>query len=192
MTVKGKKLSAQQSSKDKFRELEASLENIQMASRISQMMIKQILEQLQTIRRDTDNTMGVVNDLQYRTLAILELGNLDKKKLNDLAQEYKLNDYSRASDQEDAIKGYELDNDGVVTENSVVIITSSTNGDEDKGIFRSKFKMSDCQLESLRQKLLGSQVGSSFEETISNDLHKITVLGIRKIISQEQEQGIKE
>lgn len=166
--------------KDKFKELDVAVKNMEMATRLTQMMVKQLLEQMQNSRIDIDNTMGMINDFQYRTLAMLELSGIDKKLLDKKADELKLADYNLASDKEDAIKGYIDDSNGVVGEDSVVTITSSTNGDEDRGIFRSKFPMSECLTPSIKEKIVGLKVGDSFEEQIKNDLHKITVVALKK------------
>ena len=182
--MKGQRLQPAKSGKDKMRELDVAVQNAEMATRISQMMLKQVLEQFQGLRRDVDNSMGILNDFQYRTLAMLEMSGFDKAELEKLAEKYKLADYTRASDQEDAIKGYINDDAGLIAEDSIVIITSSTNGDEDKGIFRSKFNMKECQTETLRNKLLGSKVGDVIEEEINGENHTITVLGLRKTIGE--------
>lgn len=175
--MNGRKLKPQQ---DRIKDLEVAVQNVEMATRISQMMLKQVLDQFQGLRRDLDNSMGILNDFQYRTLAMLELGNFNKEELDKLAEKYKLNDYMKASDSEDKAKGYILNDNGTIDENSVVIITSSTNGDEDRGIFRSKFKMTECQTESLRAKLIGAKLNDVIEEDINGDIHKITIVGIRQ------------
>lgn len=181
MHVTGKRLAKNKTSNEKIKELEVALSNTEMATRISQMMLKQMLEQFQNLRRDMDNTMGIINDIQYRTIAMLEVGNINKDELEAKAEELKLADYNRASDQEDAIKGYENDDNGIIGEKSIVIITSTTNGDNDKGIFRSKFNMEECRTESLREKLIGAKVGDVIDTELNGDLHTITVLGLRKI-----------
>lgn len=180
MNLNGKRQPKQSSTKQKLKELETQLSNSEMATRISQMMIKQMLDQFQALRRDLDNTMGILNDFQYRTQAMLQLGNFDVGELNVLAEEFKLKDYMSASDAEDEAKGYTLDPNGTIDEKSVVIITSTTNGDEDRGIFRSKFTMQECQTESLREQLLGKQVGDVVTEEINGDTHEITILGLRR------------
>ena len=144
MNLNGKKQPKQASTKQKLKELETKLTNSEMATRISQMMIKQLLDNFQALRVDLDNTMGILNDFQYRTRAMLELGDFNVDELNTLAEKYKLTDYMKASDAEDEARGYTIDNDGVIDENSIIIITSTTNGNEDKGIFRSKFKLNEC------------------------------------------------
>lgn len=166
--------------KDKFKELDVAVKNMEMATRLTQMMVKQLLEQMQNSRLDIDNTMGMLNDFQYRTLAMLELSGIDKKSIDKRADELKLKDYNLASDKEDEAKGYIDDSNGVVGEDSVVTITSSTNGDEDRGIFRSKFPMSECLTPSIKEKIMGLKVGESFDEQIKNDLHKITVVALKK------------
>ena len=182
----------QNKGKTKIKELEVAMQNVQMATQVSQMMLRQMLEQFQGLRRDLDNSMGILNDFQYRTQAIMELTGLDIDKLNELAEGYKLRDYMAASDAEDAQKGYEPDEDGVINEESVVIITSSTNGEEDKGIFRSKFAMAECQTDTLREQLLGKKVGDSFTEEINGDEHEITIVGLRKVPVQEVEGESKQ
>jgi hypothetical protein len=180
MSLNGQRQAKGKSSKDEIRELKIALSNAEMGTRVSQMMLKQVLEQFQGLRRDMDNTMGIINDIQYRTIAMLDVGGIDKNALETKAEELKLVDYNRASDQEDINKGYELDSDGIINEKSVVIITSTTDGNNDKGIFRSKFNMSECSTESLRNKFLGSKVGDIFSEEINGENHTITVLGLRK------------
>jgi hypothetical protein len=179
--------------KDKFKELDVAVKNCEMATRLSQMLIKQLLDQLQNNRLDLDNTMGMLNDFQYRTLAMLELSGIPKDQIDKRADELKLKDYTNASAQEDAAKGYVDDSAGVVNEDSVVTITSSTNGNEDRGIFRSKFPMSECLTPSIKEKLLGLKLGDSFEEQIKNDLHKITVVDLkRKEIIKGEDNGEKD
>jgi hypothetical protein len=166
--------------KDRFKELDVAIKNCEMATRLTQMMVKQLLEQMQNSRLDIDNTMGMLNDFQYRTLAMLELSGIDKKLIDKRADELKLADYMKASDAEDAAKNYVDDAAGIVGEDSVVTITSSTNGDEDRGIFRSKFPMSECLTPSIKEKIMGLKLGESFEETIKGDVHKITVVALKK------------
>jgi len=181
MQLGGKKLEKQSSSKDKFRALEAQLQNTQMALQMSQMMIKHLTDQFKTFQNDLGSTMGMLNDFQYRTLAMLELSNFSKDDVDAKAEQFKLKDFDAASDKEDAEKGYTLDNDGAVAEDSVIIITSATPDlKEDQGIFRSKFPMVECISPNLREALIGLKVGESADADIYSIKHKITVLSIRK------------
>lgn len=187
MNLNGKKQPKQASTKQKLKELETKLTNSEMATRISQMMIKQLLDNFQALRVDLDNTMGILNDFQYRTRAMLELGDFNVDELNTLAEKYKLTDYMKASDAEDEAKGYTIDNDGVIDENSIIIITSTTNGNEDKGIFRSKFKLNECSTESLREQLLGKKVGDVVTQEINGDIHDIAILELRRLPEEATE-----
>lgn len=193
MNLNGQKQQKGKSTKERTRELQVMVENLQMASQVNQMMLKQVLQQFQNLRADLDNTMGILNDFQYRTQAMMKLGNFDLDVLNEEATQLKLNDYMKASDAEDAQKGYEVDN-GDINEESIIILTSTTNGDKDRGIFRSKFHYSECQTETLKEKLLGKKVGDKFEEEINGDVHEIEIVGLRKASKLEEtpQEGPKE
>lgn len=186
--MKGMRQNKQPSTKDKIRELEIQLQNMQMAMQMSQMMIKHLTDQFQTFQADLGGTMGMLNDFQYRTLAMLELGGFDTNAIDAKADEYKLNDFNKASDKEDEQKGYVKDENGIVTEDSIVIVTTSTPDQlEDQGIFRSKFPMSECLTPDLREKLLGSKVGDTIQSTIYNVNHDVTILDIKKPLPDQME-----
>lgn len=179
------------STKDRLKELEVANQNSQMALQMSQMMVKHLTNQLSALQADVGGVMGMSNDFQYRTLAMLELGGFDKDVINAKAEEFKLVDFEKASDKEDVSKGYEVDSAGVISEESIVIISSSTpDTDEDQGIFRSKFSMNECNTPDLREKLLGSKVGDSIETEIQGINHKIDVLGLR--FKKEVEEVVEE
>lgn len=174
------------STKQRIKDLEDIVKNTQMALQMSQMMVKHLTNQLSALQTDVSGLMGMSNDFQYRTLSMLELGNFDKEAINTKADEFKLADFTKASDKEDALKGYELDPNGVVNEESIVIISSSTPDlEDDQGIFRSKFAMSECQTPDLREKLLSSKVGDSFDIDIQGIKHVINVLDLR--LKKEEE-----
>ena len=179
--MKGAKLNKQTSSKDKVKELEVALQNTQMALQVSQMMIKHITDQFKAVQNDVTNTMGMLNDFQYRTLAMLEVGKFDREEVEQKAEALKLVDFEKASSKEDNQKGYVNDDEGVVNENSVITVTSHTPDlAEDQGIFRSKFPMSECLTPSLREKLLGLKLNETVEVEIGGVKHTLTVLSIKK------------
>lgn len=184
----GKRKTAVKSTKQRLKELETIVQNSNMALQMSQMMIKHLTNQLSAIQSDVGGLMGMSNDFQYRTLSMLELGPFNKDEINAKAEEFKLADFTKASDKEDEAKGYEVDETGVVTEDSIVIITSSTpDTPEDHGIFRSKFSMNECQTPDLREKLLKSKVGDTIETEINGVKHVIDVLGLRKLAEVVEE-----
>lgn len=175
------------STKERLKELEVAAQNTAMALQMSQMMVKHLTNQLTALQTDVGGVMGMSNDFQYRTLAMLELGSFDKDAINAKAEEFKLVDFEKASDKEDTSKGYEIDKAGVIGEESIVIISSTTPDiEDDLGIFRSKFSMSECNTPDLREKLLKSKVGDSFETDIQGVNHKIDVLGLRLVTEVEE------
>lgn len=188
--MKGVKLNKQDSVKSKIRELEVALQNTQMALQVSQMMVKHLTEQFKATQNDLSSTMGMLNDFQYRTLAMLDVGNFDRNAIETKAEELKLIDFNNASVKEDNLKGYEEDTVGLVNENSVITITSTTPDlAEDQGIFRSKFPMSECVNPALRQKLLGLKLNDTVEVEFNGAKHNIKVLSIKKtLVAQTTEQ----
>lgn len=180
--MKGIKLDKQGSVKNKIKELEVALQNTQMALQVSQMMIKHLTDQFKATQNDVASTMGMLNDFQYRTLAMLEVGNFNKDAIDAQAEIFKLKDFNEASIKEDADKGYLEDTTGVVAEDSVIVITSRTPGlAEDQGIFRSKFPMSECLTPALRQKLLGLKLNETVSIELGGVVHEVTILSIKKI-----------
>ena len=191
--MKGLKLGKQTSPKDRIKELEVSLQNTQMALQVSQMMIKHITDQFKAVQTDLTNTMGMLNDFQYRTLAMLEVGNFNRDDIEKKAEALKLVDFDKASAKEDAANNYLDDASGVVSENSVITITSSTPDlVEDQGIFRSKFPMSECFTPALREKLLGLKLNDIVEADVGGVKHRITVLSIKKTNSVQEDVAEKE
>lgn len=174
------KQTAAKPTKQRLKDLEVIVQNSQMALQMSQMMVKHLTNQISALQQDVGGVMGMSNDFQYRTLAMLELGNFNKDEINAKAEEFKLADFDKASAKEDLAKGYTVDSTGLVNEESIVIISSSTpDTDEDQGIFRSKFAMSECNTPELREKLLGSKVGDTIETEIQGNKHVISILGLR-------------
>ena len=181
VNMKGQKQNKAPSTKDRIRELEVGMQNTQMALQMSQMMVKHLTDQFSVVQNDLGSTMGMVNDFQYRTLAMLDLGKFNNDEIDAKAEELKLLDFTKASDKEDLEKGYIIDDSGVIEEDSIVLITSNTPDlKEDLGIFRSKFPMSECLTPELRENLLGAKVGDVVEGDVQGANHKITILGLRK------------
>ena len=177
--------------KQRLKELEVAVQNSQMALQMSQMMVKHLTNQVSALQQDVGGVMGMSNDFQYRTLAMLELGSFDKEAVNAKAEEFKLADFEKASAKEDLAKGYEVDPAGLINEDSIVIISSSTpDTDEDQGIFRSKFAMAECNTPDLREKLLGSAVGDKIETDIQGTKHVIDIIGLR--LKKEVEESLEE
>ena len=159
-------------------EMEKMVSNLQMAVNISQALLKRVNDMGGKLDMDITNAMGIINDLQYRTLSMMENGNFDKAKLDETADNLKLVDFQSASDKEDEAKGF-FSHDNPTTEDDIVIITSTTDKDYDAGIFRSKLAIKDAVLPDLKEKLVGKIVGDSFKTDVTRVVHEIPILGVR-------------
>ena len=172
--------------KEIIQTLKVEVENLNKAFQISQMMVKHLSNKVQGLETDMNNSMGMLNDFQYRTLAMLELGDFSNDDIEKKAEELKLVDFEAASNKEDEQKGYELDLDGTINEDSVVTITSKVEGKDEGGIFRSKFHMSECVTPNIREALLEKKVGDTVEVDIYGENHKIEILQLRKVNKEEK------
>ena len=174
--MKGFKQTAMPSKKEALKNIQTELKNIQMAVRINQMMTQQIIQQFQRTDKDVQNVVNILNDLQYRTLAMIELAGTSTDALDAVADKLKLKDYNEASDKEDAEKKYVVGD--VVKADSIVVITSEAAGN--KGIFRSKFKLSEANAPELQGALEGKKVGDHVKLTLNGLEHDIELVGVRE------------
>ena len=173
--MKGFRTAPQASKKEMIKSTQTEVRNLQMAVRLNQMMTQQIVTQFQATNKDVTNAINVMNDLQYRTLAMLEVLGVDTAKLDEVADRLKLVDYNAASDKEDAEKKYAVAD--VVAADSIVTITSDAAGDA--GIFRSKFKLSEAQNPELQLLLEGMKVGERKKFSFGGVDHDLEVVAIR-------------
>lgn len=167
----------QESRKERLRHMEAELKNSQMAARIGQMMTQQMMQNMQNMQKDLGAAMNLINELQYKVLAVQKLTNLDVSQLGSIADELRLNDFNTASDKEDAAENYTVGT--VVDAESVVILTSKTD-EPDKGIFRSKLKLSECGVPDLYRAFEGREVGAKAIVKLNNIDHEVELLAIRQ------------
>jgi sporulation protein YlmC with PRC-barrel domain len=165
---------------ERFEALEQQVEQLAQAVRISQMLIQQFMQSNRSMQSDLGRTVGVMNDLQYRLLAYQEVSGVDIEALKAKADELRLKDYNEASDKEDAEKGL-IPADTVESVNDYVVISSTTPGEaQDKGIFRSKFRISESGIAELMTGLIGKKVGETLEVKLADLNHIVEVLAIRK------------
>lgn len=180
--MKGFRQQTESSRKERLRALEAELKNSQMANRISQMLLQQMMQNMQNMQQDLGKALGLINELQYKILAIQGVSNLDVKALSDAANELRLKDFNEASDREDVNNGFTVGD--VVTEDSTVILTSTTDN-EDQGIFRSRIKLSECGVKDLIDAFMGREVGAKAMVMLNGTYHTVELLGIRQPSKQE-------
>lgn len=184
--MQGFRQQAQPTTKDKFRSFEAELKNLQMATRMTQMMLQQLLQSSKNMGEDLSKLFQIVNELQYKSIAIQRAANLDNDQLAATANELRLKDFQEASDKQDQAEGFEAID--AVEEDSTVILTSTTKTTPDAGIFRSRIKLSDSGVPDLINGLTGKPVGTKVSVKLNNTEHEVELLGIRRPKRQPTEQ----
>jgi len=178
---RGVKLEAQPNNSQRIRELDVELKNLQMAGRISQMMVQQLMTNLQNATKDLGKAYGIINELQYKILAMQKAGVVqgtgafDMTALNAVAEELRLKDFIEASDREDVEGNFTVGDK--VQEDSTVILTSSA--PNDAGLFRSRIKLAECSVPVLIQSLQGQSLGTKVKCMLNDVEHEIELLGVR-------------
>lgn len=174
----------QASAKDKFRSVDVELKNLQMASRITQMMCQRLMESNKNMGEDLAKSFQIINELQYKVLAMQSVAQLDETKVNSLISELRLKDFNEASDKQDIADGFTVIDS--VEEDSTVILTSTTPG-TDAGIFRSRIKLSESGVEDLIKGFAGKGVGTQVTAKLNGLEHTVELLGIRRPKAQPVE-----
>jgi len=173
--MKGFRQPAETSKKEQLRSLKTELANLQMAGRISQMMVKQVMDNTKTMSEDLGRALGLINELQYKLLAVQQVSNLSVDDLSKVADELRVKDFNEASDNEDAKEGFTVA--AAVSPDSTVILTSEA--PDGKGIFRSRIELSSCGVPALISELAGKSVGDKVTVALNGVDHVVELLGVR-------------
>jgi hypothetical protein len=177
---KGGRTASRPTKSDRFEQMAKQVENLTMAVRVGQMMSQRMAQQLNSIVENLTINTGMLNDFQYRALAMQQLAGVDKSQLQAITDQLKLADFDKESEAKDQAGGF-LVVDKVEGDDDTVLITSFTPDEkEDKGILRSRIKISDMNQADLQAKLVGCVVGSKVEATLNGVNHVIEILGIRR------------
>src|SRR5688500_8721518 len=88
--------------------LEKKVEQLEMATRISQMLLQQMGNSTNTMGRDLSELATRQRDVQYRLLAVQELAQLNVDDINKRAEELQVKDFDEASEKEDAERNYTM------------------------------------------------------------------------------------
>jgi len=165
--------------------LDKRVENIEMTSRISQMLIQQMGNSMSQLAADVRELANRQRDIQYRLLAIQDLSSgVDVEAVNKLAEDKQVKDFSEASAKENEDLGYTPSEE--VDEDSVVVFTTKTEV-EGKDILRSKLILSEIALPDFKDALLKKKAGDSFDADIQGTTHAVTVLEVFHRPPQEVE-----
>jgi hypothetical protein len=176
--MKGFRVQPQGSKKDQMRAIDTELKNMQMAGRISQMMIQQLMQNIKSMGDDLGNALNQVYELQYKYTALQKHLQLDVQALNKIANEQRLIDFNEGSIKADQEEN--LTKTDTVTADSTVVITSSAKDDKgnDKGIFRSRIKLSESGVPDLITNLNGKKVGDKVQVKLNSLDHEVELLTI--------------
>ena len=175
--MKGFRQKAIGSRKERLHELEVEIKNLSMASRISQMMTQQILQNSKAVHEDLSRALNLISELQYKILAIQKVANLDVEAMNNVANDQRLVDFNEASEKEDVERNFTVGD--IVNEQSVVIITSTTE-EKDRGIFRSRIKLAECGVPDLINAFMNRGVGAKAIVSLNGLDHEVELLAVRQ------------
>lgn len=179
MNRNGFRSQPQASKKEAQRQIEVELQNLQMASRVGQMMTQQLLQNVKNMSQDLSSSLNQLFELQYKVLAIQKHLNLDATELNNIANQQRLTDFDEASSKAD--KEENLIISDVATNDSTIVITSTATDEKgnDSGIFRSRIKLSESGVPDLISALTGKTVGQKVDVTLNGVKHQVELLSVR-------------
>jgi len=165
---------------DRIEKLEKEVANLSMATRISQMLLKQLMERGQQQDQELRSLNGMLNDYQYRFLALQQsIPGLDITDVAVKADAIKLNDWNDASDRDDSERKFTVADTVVDASNIVIFKSSAPSPAGDKGIFRSKIALTDTGSQDTINAFLNKKVGDEFTVKLGNEDHLVTLLGVR-------------
>jgi hypothetical protein len=167
-----------QNQAQKIQVLEKNIENLSMALRVNQLLLKQVVDKFQLMESELKNNTGILNDFQYRILGLQKYLPIDTEELSSVVDALKLKDWEEASSKDD-VENNLKNVESVSSKEDIVILTSTIkDGKPDSGIFRSKIKLEEAGAE-LCEALLNKNVGDCVDVVLNNETHSVTLLGVR-------------
>jgi len=164
------------SKKELLKSLQVESQNNTMAVRMTQMMLKRMLEDSQNMGKDLGGVLSQMSEFQYKLNAVMAALNLDPANIASLANVQRLTDFNNGANNADIAENLSVGD--LVTEESTVILTSTTD-DKEGEIFRSRIKLADSGVPALMKGMLGQPVGTIVDVELNNKLHHVEVLAIR-------------
>lgn len=177
--MKGFKMQPQPSKKDQFKQLETELKNSQVATRMTQILIQQMMSNMKSMAEDLNAAVSQLYELQYKYDALRQCTNVDVSVLGEIANKLRLADFEEAAKKADAKE--ELFDAATVSEDTTVVLTSTATdeGGVDKGIFRSRIKLSESGSPDLMKALLGKKVGEKVSVKLNGLDHTVELLSAK-------------
>jgi hypothetical protein len=159
-----------------------------MALRLNQLMVQQLTKQVGEMRQSLATATNMLNDFQYRMLAMQRIANIDAPALQRVTDDLKLADFDQelarkdAEDKAEVVPAVESDDD-------IVIITSTTpDAGGDHGILRSRIRIAETNHPDLMKAFIGKKVGDKVETELNGMKHVIEILGVRRLPKVEQKE----
>lgn len=164
---------------EEMRNIKTELQNLQMAGRVSQMLTQRLMTTLQNMSQDLGSALNQLYELQYKYSAMQKHLNLPVEALNDLANQQRLLDFNEGSAKQD-IKDNLVVADEVSGDSTVTLTSVAKDADgNDRGIFRSRLKLSESGAPDLITALVGKKVGDKVNVKLNDVDHEIELLTIR-------------
>jgi hypothetical protein len=176
----------QPSKKEALKQTQTELQNIQMAARVSQMMIQQLMQNVKSMSEDLGSALNQLYEMQYKYAALQKHLSIDSAALDVIANELRLKDFESAAVKADEKENLEVAD--IAQADSTVTITSTatdSNG-QDRGIFRSRIKLSESGVPDLINNLTGKKVGEKVAVKLNDVDHIVELLAIRNPKAVEQ------
>ena len=165
---------------EKFDSMTKQLETMAMALRLNQMMVQNLNKQMNSMHQDLTTATGLVNDFQYRLLALQQLSGIDTSIMQTMADSLKILDFDKESAKKDLdeemVEIQQIESD----EDTVIISSSTPDVTPDQGILRSRIKIADMNQPQLATSLKDKKLGDEVEANLNNTKHIIRILGIRR------------
>ena len=182
--MKGFRVPPQPSKKEAFQKLETELANTQMANRISQAMLKQVMNNMKNMTDDLNVAIQKQYDLEYRFSAMRKMTGLSEDDVVALANQQRLVDFDEASAKTNEKENLQVAE--IVGEDSTVVIksTAADVDGKDRGIFRSRLKLSECGVPDFIKAMQGKKVGDIVETKLSGLDHQVELLSIHDPAAQ--------
>lgn len=187
----GFRVPAQGSKKEQMNELKVELANLQMAGRVSQMMVQKLMENLRNMQSDLGFALNQLQDLQYKHNAAMKLLKVSDAELEAVANETRLVDFNESAAKSDVKENLVVAD--VVGQDSTVTITSESKDEagNDAGIFRSRIKLSESGVPDLITQLTGKKVGDKVTVKLNGMDHNVELLAIRNPVVVAQEAAVE-
>lgn len=180
--MKGFRQPPQGTKNDVLRNLQVEVQNNQMAVRMTQMMVKRMLEDSQNMGRDIGAALAQLTELQYQFTALMKTLKVDPAVVAGTANAQRLIDFNETAAKADQEEN--LTDADTVGDDSTVVLTSTTDDGPDSGIFRSRIKLSECGSPALMKGLSGQPVGTKLDVELGGKLHHVELLAVKNPVPE--------